>query len=293
MNEHIPVLFNEVLAQLRPRPGAWMLDCTLNGGGHAAAFVQQGARVVGIEWDPVIADSFFERHPELRDQVVVVNASYVELERICAEYDVIPDGILFDLGLSSLHYESSGRGFSFNRTDEPLDMRFNPAETAHTAAEILNTWSPEELEHVLREYGEEQFAGQIAAAVAITRRTAPFRTVGDLVTVIEGAVPTWYQHRKLNCATKTFQALRIAVNDELKNVQQGVAAALRVLPRGGRLAVISFQGSEDKIVRELFKEAVAAKQIQWVQRATIRPRWEEQKANPRSRSAKMKVIEKL
>jgi 16S rRNA (cytosine1402-N4)-methyltransferase len=289
---HIPVLLDEVIRYLDPKAGSWVLDCTLNGGGHAAAVVARGARVLGIEWDPVIAGSFFTNHPELRDSVTVVNDSYVNLERICTEHGVTPDGILFDLGLSSMHYESSGRGFSFMR-DEPLDMRFNPETNPLTAGRILNEWPVEDLERILTEYGEEQFAGQIAAAVALSRRAAPLRTTSELVALIESAVPVWYRHRKLHCATKTFQALRVVVNDELENVQKGVSAAIRVLRPGGRLLVISFQGAEDKIVRELFKEQAKAGTIAWVTRATIRPAWAEAKVNPRARSAKLKIIERL
>ena len=289
---HTPVLLDEVIRYLDPKSGSVVLDCTLNGGGHAAAIVARGARVLGIEWDPVIAGAFFTKHPELRDSVTVVNDSYVNLERICVEHGVTPDGILFDLGLSSLHYETSGRGFSFMR-DEPLDMRFNPETNPLTAGRVLNEWPVEDLERMLIEYGEEQFAGQIAAAVALSRRAAPLRTTTELVALIESAVPVWYRHRKLHCATKTFQALRVMVNDELENVKKGVAAAIRVLKPGRRLLVISFQGAEDRIVRELFKEHTKAGTIRWVTRATIRPTWTEAKTNPRARSAKLKIVEKM
>ncbi len=289
---HIPVLLDEVIRYLDPKPGSRVLDCTLNGGGHAAAIVARGARVLGIEWDPVIAKAFTANHPELSDSVTVVNDSYINCERICAQHSFTPDGILFDLGLSSLHYETSGRGFSFMR-DEPLDMRFNPETNPLTAGRIVNEWPVEDLERILTEYGEEQFAGQIAAAVALSRRAAPLRTTTELVTLIESAVPLWYRHRKLHCATKTFQALRVVVNDELENVRKGVAAAIRILRPGGRLLVISFQGAEDKIVRELFKEQAKTGTIQWVTRATIRPEWKEAKINPRARSAKLKIVERL
>ena len=289
---HTPVLLDEVLRYLDPQPGQTIVDCTLNGGGHAAAIAARGAKVLGIEWDPAIAGQFFDRHPDLQGAVTVVNDSYVNVERICADHGVVPDGILFDLGLSSLHYEASGRGFSFMR-DEPLDMRFNPQTEALTAGRIVNEYGPEELEHLLTEYGEEQFAGQIAAAIVLARRTAPLRTTGDLVRVIEGAVPSWYKHRKIHPATKTFQALRVAVNRVLENVSTGVAAAVRALKPGGRLLVISFQGAEDKIVRELFKEAARAGTIEWVTRATVRPTWAQIKENSRSRSAKLKIIRKV
>lgn len=289
---HTPVLLDEVIRYLDPKPGQWIVDCTLNGGGHASAVAATGAQVLGIEWDPTIAAAFPKNHPELLGKVTVVNDTYTNLERICAEHGVVPDGILFDLGLSSLHYETSGRGFSFLR-DEPLDMRFNPETNPLTAGRIVNEWPVEDLERILVEYGEEQFAGQIAAAVALARRTAPLRTTTDLVTIIESAVPAWYQHRKLHCATKTFQALRVAVNTELENVAQGVAAAIRVLKPGGRLLVISFQGAEDKIVREMFKTAAKNGVAKWVTRSTVRPTWSEITKNPRSRSAKLKIIERL
>jgi len=290
---HTPVLSESVLRFLDPKPGSVIVDCTLNGGGHAALLAAHGAHVLGIEWDPSIASTFYDHHPELRETVTVVNENYTGLERICAERGIVPDGVLFDLGLSSIHYAESGRGFSFNQTDEPLDMRYNPQSTAVTAGRLINESEPAELERILREYGEEQFAGQIAAAVAIARRTAPFRTVGDLVQTIEASVPPWYRRQRIHCATKTFQALRVAVNDELGNVTAGVSAAIRVLKPGGHLVVIAFQGSEDKIVRELFKKSAKEGTIRWVTRDTIRPTWQEMKSNPRSRSAKLKVIEKL
>lgn len=290
--KHTPVLLDEVIRYLEPKEGSVILDCTLNGGGHAAAVVAKGARVVGIEWDPAIARAFFTNHPELEGFVTVINDSYVNLEKICKEQGIVPDGILFDLGLSSLHYSASGRGFSFMR-DEPLDMRFNPETNPLTAGRILNEYEPEELERILTVYGEEQFAGQIATAVALSRRAAPLRTTSELVALIESAVPVWYRHRKIHCATKTFQALRVVVNGELDNVTQGVLAAIRILKSGGRLLVISFQGAEDKIVRELFKTATKEGTIEWVTRKTIRPTWAQTKENPRARSAKLKIAQKI
>jgi len=290
---HTPVLLDEVIQALDPKPGSLVVDCTLNGGGHAAAIAARGARVLGIEWDPDIARRFPDRHPELRDSVTVVNDSYTNLAGILRQRNIVPDAILFDLGPSSLHYEASGRGFSFQRPDEPLDMRFNPATEPETAGDIVNQSTAEDLEHILTEYGEEQFAGQITAAIILARRAAPLRTVGDLVAVIQSAVPAWYRHRKLHPATKTFQALRVAVNHELENVRTGVTAAIAALRPGGRLAVISFHGLEDRMVREIFKTSAKSGTVRWVTRATIRPAWTEITANPRSRSAKLKLVEKI
>ena len=294
MSNHTPVLLQEILEYLQLTTDQIVVDATLDGGGHAKAIADAcpGIKILGIEWDPSLARTFFTRHPELSGIVEVINDSYESLGKICDDKSVSPDRILFDLGLSSLHYEESGRGFSFLR-DEPLDMRFNPETTAETAGHILNNATREELTKILSDFGEEQFAGQIAAAVAIARRTAPLRTTRELADLINSAVPEWYRHRKIHPATKTFQALRIAVNHELENISKGIDAALSALKSGGRILVVSFHGLEDKIVREKFKEAVKNKIAQWVTRQTIRPTWEEIKKNPRSRSAKLKIIEKL
>ena len=294
MSNHTPVLLQEILEYLQLTTDQIVVDATLDGGGHAKAIADAcpGIKILGIEWDPSLARTFFTRHPELSGIVEVINDSYESLGKICDDKSVSPDRILFDLGLSSLHYEESGRGFSFLR-DEPLDMRFNPETTAETAGHILNNATREELTKILSDFGEEQFAGQIAAAVAIARRTAPLRTTKELSDLINSAVPEWYSHRKIHPATKTFQALRIAVNHELENISKGIDAAFSVLKPKGRMLVISFHGLEDKIVREKFKEAVKNKIAQWVTRQTIRPTWEEIKKNPRARSAKLKIIEKL
>ncbi|OGN17591.1 MAG: 16S rRNA (cytosine(1402)-N(4))-methyltransferase [Candidatus Yanofskybacteria bacterium RIFCSPHIGHO2_02_FULL_50_12] len=293
---HEPVLLQEVLEFLDPRPGKNFIDATLNGGGHTRALVERimpQGRVLGIEWDPEVAKMAAERAAQslYENNIIVVNDSYVNMSSIAERFHFRPDGILFDLGLSSWHYESSGRGFSFKR-DEPLDMRFNSA-AGPSAAELINTYEVAELEQILRDYGDEQFSHPIAAAIGKARWKKPIMTVPELVAVVESAVPNWYKHRKIHFATKTFQALRVIVNDELANVKIGILAAIDLLPSGGKLAVISFQGHEDKIVRELFKQKTKEGIIEIPIKRTIRPKWEEQKINPRSRSAKMKVALKI
>lgn len=295
---HESVLLNEVLDFLDPRPGKRFIDATLDGGGHSRALLERimpDGKVLGIEWDPVLAQMTREQFAQslYGNNISVVNDSYVNIAAIAREYEFTPDGILFDLGLSSWHYTASGRGFSF-RQDEPLDMRFNPsAESGMPASEIVNTFEVAELEQIIRDYGDEQFSRQIAAAIGKARQKQPIMTVNQLVAVIESAVPEWYKHRKINAATKTFQALRVVANDELSNVKKGVQEAINLLPPGGKLAVISFQGHEDRIVRELFKENVRSGIIAQPTKRTIRPKWEEQRANPRSRSAKMKLAQKI
>lgn len=296
---HTSVLLQEVLEYLQPVPGGKYIDATLNGGGHARAILERimpDGHVVGIEWDSALASRASQEFGNslYAGEITVVNDSYTNMAQIAERLHIEPDGVLFDLGLSSWHYEESGRGFSFKR-DEPLDMRFHAsAGSAQVpASEVVNLYTVPELEQILRDYGEEQFAQSISEAIGINRKKKPIMTTEDLVSVISVAVPDWYKHKKIHFATKTFQALRVVTNDELGNVKKGVEAAIDILKPGGRLVVISFQGHEDKIVREIFKEQVKAGRLTQPKKGTIRPTWAEQQANPRSRSAKMKVAEKI
>jgi len=297
MNEiHKPVLLNEVTEYLNLKPGMNIIDATLNGGGHSAVILEKvghRGKVIGIEIDSELASAtrLKVKNKNLKN-LIVVNDSYVNIKKICREYNFRPNGILFDLGLSSWHYEKSGRGFSFKR-NEMLDMRFNKESGILTAAEIVNTYNKEELERIIRERGEEQFSKSIAENIVSARKQKQIMATGELVEVVRDSVPGWYKKRKIHFATKTFQALRIAVNDELGNVEKGVSSAIDVLEPGGRLAVISFQGLEDKIVREIFKKKTKEGIVRFVVKGTVKPRWEEVKENPRARSAKLKVVEKI
>jgi len=307
---HTPVLLHEVIEYLKLEPvkpfdgapgkpidGAWgkkIIDATLDGGGHTREIINRfpNVKVLGIEFDPVEVEEFRIDNPVLLEKMILVNDSYINMEKIAKENDFYPDGVIFDLGVSSWHYSSSGRGFSF-QNEEPLDMRFNPKKEQTTAADIVNMWDEGQLVRILVKYGEEQFAENIANAIIKTRKEKPILTTTDLVSVVKNAVPGWYTHRKIHCATKTFQALRVAVNDEIETIRKGIEAAIKILNPGGRLVVISFHGLEDKIVRAVFKEQVVAETIKWVTKDTIKPKWEEVKKNPRSRSAKMKIAQKI
>src|SRR3989344_4524643 len=288
--KHVPVLVKEVLEYLNIQPGNKIIDATLDGGGHAQAILEKypDVKILGIEFDPILFKSLQFND----DRLIKINDSYVNLKNIADKHGFEPDGILFDLGLSSWHYEESGRGFSFKR-NEILDMRFNPEVEAISAVDIVNKYSEDELRELISSLGEEQFAGDIAKNIVRTRREKPIVMTEDLVGVISRSVPEWYKHRKINFATKTFQALRVAVNDELGNVRRGMEAAIDVLKPGGRLVVIAFQGLENKVAKEVFKEKHKEESIKFVTKGTIKPSWEEQKLNPRSRSAKMKVVEKI
>ena len=292
-------MLNEVIEYLDIKSGAKIVDATLNGGGHTLGLLEKypDIQILGIEWDPSIVENLKlkvknEKFENFESRLIIVNDSYINLKKVVEEHGFQPDGIIFDLGLSSWHYEKSGRGFSFQK-DEPLDMRFHPESDTKTAADILNTSNREELEEILNLYGEEKFASEIVVNIVKRRGIKPIVTTSELVDVIKNSVPGWYQKRKIHPATKTFQALRIAVNGELDNVERGVLAAIDVLKSGGRLVVISFHGLEDKIVKEIFKQKAAAGAIKWVIKGTVKPKWEEVKNNPRARSAKMKICEKI
>lgn len=292
LSGHKSVMLNEVIEYLNIRPGAKIVDATLNGGGHTEGILERypDVKILGIEWDPDIFQEFQKK--DVAKKMTAVNDSYVNLKKITEEHDFRPDGIIFDLGVSSFHYEQSGRGFSFLR-DEPLDMRFNPRTQVTTAADIVNTTDRAELEDIISRYGEEKFAADISERIVHERKVKPITTTIELSGLIMNSVPVWYRNKKIHPATKTFQALRIAVNGELDNVEKGVLAAVDVLNGGGRLVVISFQGLEDKIVREIFKQKAKEGIVKWVMKGTIKPKWGEIQENRRARSAKMKICEKI
>ncbi len=236
---------------------------------------------------------------KIKNRLILVNDSYTNLKEIVKKYKFEPiSGILFDLGMSSWHLEKSGRGFSFLR-NELLDMRYHNNTFFHgrekmcnglTAEEIVNNWPKEEIEKILREYGEEKFDQRIAKKIIETRRIKPIKTTFQLVEMIRRATPSWYHHQKINFATRTFQALRIAVNDELNNLKMALPQALEILKPEGRLAVISFHSLEDRIVKNFFKENKPRLKI--LTKKPIFPSNEEIKVNPCSRSAKLRVAAK-
>ncbi|MEK7582787.1 MAG: 16S rRNA (cytosine(1402)-N(4))-methyltransferase RsmH [Patescibacteria group bacterium] len=276
---HVPVLLQEILEIFDPKPGKVFIDGTANGGGHTRALAELGAKVLAIEWDKELYEKLSEtiQSTGYANSVIAVHGSYADVKRIARENDVAHvDGVLLDLGFSSWHVEAAGRGFSFQK-DEPLDMRYDISQH-QTAADIVNTYSEEDLARILKEYGEERFDGRIASAIVGVR---PITTTFQLVQAIERVVR---RTGKIHPATRTFQALRIAVNHELENVQKGIEGAWEVLKPEGELAVISFHSLEDRIVKNYFKKISKTK--------VIRARWEEIKTNRRARSAKLRVVER-
>ncbi|MEK7537315.1 MAG: 16S rRNA (cytosine(1402)-N(4))-methyltransferase RsmH [Patescibacteria group bacterium] len=303
---HIPVLLNEVIEHLSPKPGDKIIDATFSAGGHSQGILKRikpGGKILGIELDTELFNKAREKFSGIRE-IILINDNYRNLKKIAGENDFYKvDGILFDLGMSSWHLSESERGFSFQK-DEPLDMRFG--NRGLTAAEIVNMWPPEEIEKVLQEFGEEKFSRSISKAIIEARKKKPIISTFQLIEVIKKAVPFWYRSaswtkaprsrafgslRGRHFATKTFQALRIAVNDELGNLEAGLEQMPEVLKKGGRGVIVSFHSLEDRIVKNRFKELKKAGIAEIITKKPVRPTKEEIEKNPRSRSAKLRVLE--
>lgn len=302
---HEPVLLKECIAALQIQRGGRYIDCTINGGGHAAAILEEsapGGQLLGIDADPEVIKVAKDRLKPFGKDVLLVNENFRYLENICNRYNFRPvNGILFDLGMSSLQLEAPGRGFSFQQ-DSPLDMRFSSRQTL-TAADIVNTYPEHELAALLEKYGEERRGRQITKRIVGSR---PLRTTFELVQAVEQAVGG--VRGRIHPATKTFQALRIAVNQELESLELALRQALDLLGSGGRIAVISFQSLEDRLVKEFLRRESQGclcppsvpvcvcghtPKLRIVTKKAVRPSPAELHANPRSRSAKMRVGERI
>jgi len=297
---HVPVLKKEILQYLDPKPNENFIDATVGEMGHTAAILEKNkpeGKVLGIEIDPEL---YQELKSQIPNRLILVNDSYINLKKIVKKHNFGPvQGILFDLGLSSWHLEKSKRGFSFKR-EESLDMRYQiktqnlKLKTQNLTAEsIVNRYPEREITRVLREYGEERFARKIAEKITEARKIKPLKTTFQLVEIIQKAVPFWYRRRKIHFATRTFQALRIAVNDELNNLKKILPQAIEILTRGGRIVIISFHSLEDRIVKNFFRENVRENLIKILTKKPIRPTKTEMKLNPRSRSAKLRAAVKF
>jgi len=287
---HIPVLQKEVIQYLDPKSNENFIDCTVGEGGHALAILEKTApkgKILGIDADPEIIKSL-----KLSSRIILVCDSFVNLKEVVEKTRFKSvQGILFDLGLSSWHLEESKRGFSFQR-NEPLDMRYNPRSPL-TAARIVNYYSFQEIEKILKEYGEERFAQEIAKEIITIRKIKPIETTFQLAEIIKRATPRWYHWKKIHPATRTFQALRIAVNDELNNLRKTLPQTIEILKPGGRLVVISFHSLEDRIVKYFYREQASVNRLKILTKKPVTPSKEEMKINPRSRSAKLRAAMKL
>ena len=300
---HRPVMRTEAVRFLAPDRGGIYVDGTVGLGGHAAAILTAGpeARLIGIDRDPQALRYAAARLAQFGDRVRLVHGNYRDLTEILSGLGIEAiDGFLLDLGLSSLQLDAPERGFSF-RADGPLDMRMDPTQKT-SAADLVNAASVEELARILRDYGEERFAGRIARAIVAAR---PIETTGALAEVVRRAIPRRFHERRIDPATRTFQALRIAVNDELRNLQDGLAAGFAALRPGGVIVVISFHSLEDRIVKRFFRKLATPRyeslapgpplppQAEVLTKKPLRPSEEEIGENPRARSAKLRACRKL
>jgi len=307
---HLPVLLEEAVDSLDCRPGGIYVDGTLGGGGHAAEIMKRimpGGRLVGIDADPEALKEAGARLEPYRSNVIFYKGNFGNIAAILAGLGIGKvDGILLDLGVSSHQLETAGRGFSFAR-DAQLDMRLDQTE-GRTAFDLVNGFSEEELEKIFREYGEERMARRIAAAVARSRKEAPIRTTGELAEIVSGAVPAAARRGKIHPATRVFQALRIAVNNELGNLEKALADGFELLETGGRFAVISFHSLEDRMVKTYFRSwekgctcppdfpfCTCHKQgrAKLIARKAIKAGPAEIEKNPRARSARLRTVMRI
>lgn len=285
---HIPVLYNEVLEGLQPRPGGVYIDGTVGAGGHAAGLLERSGpdgRLLGLDRDPAAIAQARVRLAPFGERVRLVCASYTRLAEFAPEASA--DGLLLDLGLSSLQLDDPARGFSF-QSDGPLDMRFGP-DLELTAGEIVNTWPLDELADLLFEFGEERHSRRIARAIGAARPITGARALAETVARAVGG-----RREKIHPATRTFQALRIAVNGELDAVAAVLPLAVRTLRPGGRLAVITFHSLEDRLVKRFIRDqaATSVPALRMITRKPIEAAPEAVAANPRARSAKLRLAEK-
>lgn len=286
---HTPVLLTQVLAFLRPIPDGLYLDCTVGTGGHAEAILEASGptgRLVGLDRDPEVLPLARERLARFGPRVRLLHADYRALGAVAAAERLEAwDGLLFDLGLSSVQLDDPARGFAFSRPG-PLDMRMDRAGGGVTAADLLRDLPGEELTRILREYGEERWARRIARRIVAVRAAAQLTQTDQLAELVAGAIPRRAWPRRIHPATRTFQALRIAVNRELEGLAEALGAGVRGLRPGGRIVVIAFQSLEDRIVKQVLR---GDPEVTVLTKKPVTPGPEEVAANPRARSAKLRA----
>jgi 16S rRNA (cytosine1402-N4)-methyltransferase len=306
---HVPVLAGELIEFLDPAPGAIAVDCTVGGAGHARLIAERigsTGTLIGIDRDPVAEERFAELAADVACDTRFIRADFVSGLGQLHEEGLQADLVYMDLGMSSMQIDTWERGFSYSY-DAPLDMRMDPMQEM-TAAELVNTWDERRISRLLRDYGEERYAGAIARAIVRTRARAELTTTQDLVDVIKSAVPIPAQFAGGHPAKRTFQALRIAVNDELTQIDEALPLAWEILAPGGRLAAISFHSLEDRRVKRFLVEKSRGcicppdlpicacghePEAELLSRRAIAPSPGEIASNPRSRSAHLRVARKV
>lgn len=308
--EHVPVLLNEIIDILNPQPGDIFVDCTLGGGGHSKAILERTlphGYLIGIDQDLNALNAARKNLSRYKDNIIFVHSNYKNLDEIISKYS--PEGIngiLFDLGVSSHQLDEKERGFSYMQ-DAPLDMRMNQTNS-FSARDLINSYSEEMLANIIKEYGEERWAKRIAQFIVQARNKKSIETTGELVEIIKAAIPARARKDGPHPAKRTFQAIRIAVNEELDVLEQALNIAVKWLKKGGKIGVISFHSLEDRIVKERFKylaqKCVCPSEIPICQcnkkalikiltRKPVVANKEELATNPRARSAKFRAAVKL
>jgi 16S rRNA (cytosine1402-N4)-methyltransferase len=308
--KHIPVLFHEIMDIMAPQPGEVFVDCTLGGGGHSRGFLERmgdDGRLIGIDQDTNALQAAGANLAEFGDRVTYVHSNYNNLDEILNTYapDGV-DGILFDIGVSSHQLDEKDRGFSYMQ-DAPLDMRMNQSQH-FSAWDVVNTYSEEELHRIIKEYGEERWAKRVAQFIVEFRKEKPVETTGELVDIIKRAIPKGAREEGSHPAKRTFQAIRIEVNDELGVLTRTISVAAKHLKKGGRLGIISFHSLEDRIVKEQFRYLASdcicppelpfcqcdkVSEVKILTRKPVTATKEELEANSRSKSAKFRAVVKI
>ena len=294
-SQHIPVLVEEVMNLLRCEAHKTYIDATIGGGGHALEVLKRTSPdgiVIGIDWDEEAIAEAKGALVTFGDRIKILRENFVRLPDLLEALNISEvDGILLDLGLSSLQLEKKERGFSL-KGEGPLDMRMD-RRIDRTAADLLNGLSFQELESTLREFGEERWAKRIAKAILQEREEKPIGTTQELRQIVHRAIPGRFHSRKIDPATRTFQAFRIRVNEELENLRNILETGWTFLKRGGRICVISFHSLEDRMVKETFRRLDTDGMMRRITKKPITPSEEEKQRNPRSRSAKLRCAERV
>jgi 16S rRNA (cytosine1402-N4)-methyltransferase len=292
---HVPVLLKETVEGLKLTSGLWYLDGTLGGGGHATAVAEATkgkVNIIGLDRNVVAIDEARDSLKGKSEKLILACESFANLDKVLDAHEIAQvDRILLDLGLSSDELDNSGRGFTFQK-DEPLLMTMGDPETyPFTAHKIVNEWEEEVIANVIFGYGEDRFARRIARSIVNYRDKKKIETTGELAEIVKNAVPAFVRRGKIHPATKTFQALRIAVNDELNALKEGLRKGYERLSTNGIMAVISFHSLEDRIVKEFYKSKALAEEATVTKKPIIASEVEILN-NPRSRSAKLRILEK-
>jgi len=291
---HIPVLLKETIGYLDPKENENFIDATLGQAGHSREILKKNGpsgKVLGIEQDQEILKTTRETLKDLgyEKRIILVNDNFVNLKKIVERENFLKvKGIIMDLGVSSWHFDESGRGFTFLK-DEPLIMTFD-GEKSPNAKEIINSWSQEDLEKIFRDFGQERFSKRIAENIVFKRKIQPIETTFELIEIIKKSAP---ERGRINPATRIFMALRIAVNQELANLESALPQSIDILDKGGKLVVISFHSLEDRLVKNIFKTQEKQGIVKILTKKPVMAGSEELKINQRSRSAKLRVVQKI